>query len=259
MKTKLLAASLLLLIFSGACRKNNIGPDYATGRVSVRMTDAPTPYGFEEVNIDIRNVEVHIGGSTGGDWYRLQTHAGIYNVLQFCNGLDTLLADEDIPTGEIMAVRLDLGPNNSVRKSGTLYPLDIPAGGDGGLQFEIYEKIAPASPLHLVIDFDAGQSVIADGHGGYHLQPVIRAFTAAQTGNVHGGIDVPSMGVAFEFFDGVQHYTTYANPQTGQFLIRGLKPAVYTATVYTASGEIYLQNITVNANQTTEIGLVHVH
>jgi hypothetical protein len=258
MKTKLLAAFSLLLIFSGSCKKDG-GTAYASGRVIVRMTDAPTPYGFEEVNIDVRNVEIKIGGSTGGDWYRLQTRAGIYNVLQLCNGIDTLLADENVPTGEIMALRLDLGTNNSVRKSGTLYPLDIPPGEDGGLQFEIYEKIAPASPLNLVVDFDAGQSVVADGHGGYHLQPVIRAFTGTKTGNVHGAVDVPSMGVAFEFFDGVEHYTTYANPLTGQFLIRGLKPSVYTATVYTASGQVYIQNITVNANQTTEIGVVHVH
>lgn len=259
MKTKLLTAAFLsLLIFSGSCKKESIN-DYTSGRVAVRMTDAPAPYGYEEVNIDVRHVEIHIGGSTGGDWYKLHTTAGIYNVLEFCNGIDTLIADEQVPTGEITAVRLDLGTNNSIRKNGVLYPLGISPGKDDGLEFEIYENITPSSPLYLVVDFDAGRSVVADGHGGYHLKPVIRAFTGKNTGNVHGTADVPSLGIAFEFYNGTDYYTTYADPQTGQFLIRGLKPAIYIVKVYTASGEIIIPDVAVEANHTTEMGIVHVH
>ena len=175
MKTKLLAALLFLpLLFTTSCEKEDV-TQYQTGQVTMRMKNDTTTCVYEEVNIDVRSVEVRIGGSTGGDWYKLQTQAGIYNVLTLRNGIDALIANEKVPTGEIMAVRLNLGTNNSIRKNGTLYPIAIPAGEETGLQYEIYEMIGPTDlNLHLV--FNAGQSVVQDGQESFHLKPVIWVY-----------------------------------------------------------------------------------
>ncbi len=44
----------------------------------------------------------------------LGTNQGIYNLLEFVNGQDTLIVDEDIPSGYISQIRLVLGENNTV-------------------------------------------------------------------------------------------------------------------------------------------------
>jgi hypothetical protein len=176
MKTKLVAALFILpLLFIGSCKKDDL-TELKSGSVNVRMKNTAYPCAYEEVNVDVRCIEVHIGGSTGGDWYKLHTNAGIYNVLALCNGIDTLVAnDAAVPAGEITAVRLNLGSNNSIRKSGNLYPIAILPGDEARLQFEIYETIGSA-PMHLQLGFSAGESVIQDGQEAFHLAPVLHVY-----------------------------------------------------------------------------------
>jgi hypothetical protein len=259
MKTMKLFAALFIvpLLFTSSCKKEGGGSAIDTGRMTVRMMDGPSPYGYEEVNIDVQSVDVHIAGSTGGDWYRLHTRAGIYNVLTLVNGIDTLLADETVVTGQITSMRLNLGTNNSLRLNGTLYPLTIPSGEESGLKVEIHENIG-AEPLRLFIDFDAGQSIVNDGHGSYHLKPVIRAFTTMHTGTVTGGVSLPGPGIAVTLSNGTQLFTTYVEAQSGRFMLRGLTPGTYSATVYSANAETFFTNIVVSEHTTTDVGIWHI-
>jgi hypothetical protein len=174
MKTKLLAALFFLPLLFTACKKDEVA-DFQTGQVAIRLKNDTTFCAYEEVNIDVRNVQVRIGGSTGGDWYKLDTRAGVYNLLSLCNGIDTLIADEKVPTGEIMAIRLNLGTNNSVRKNGMLYPVAILTPEETGVQYEIYRMIG-STPAKLHIVFDAAQSIIQTGQESYHMNPVMWAY-----------------------------------------------------------------------------------
>ncbi|CAN5843515.1 hypothetical protein BH11BAC7_BH11BAC7_01460 [soil metagenome] len=173
MKTNLLAAMLILpLFFITSCKKENLNA-LRNGQVIVRLANDSVESALEEVNLDVRNVEVRIAGTTGGDWYKLHARTGIYNIIALSNGIDALLVNEKVPTGEIMAVRLNLGTNNSVRKSGVLYPVSIPEGDDAGLTYEFYKTI-DASTAEMQIIFNAAESVYQDGPQLYRLRPVIR-------------------------------------------------------------------------------------
>ena len=96
---------------------------------NVRMTDAPGPY--EEVNIDLQAVEI-----TGNDGQTvlLSTNAGIYNLLDFSNGLDTLIATSTLNDSDVEQIRLILGPNNTVVIDGVSYPLTTPSAEQSGLK-----------------------------------------------------------------------------------------------------------------------------
>lgn len=257
MKTKWLALLFIPLLFIGSCKKDKAINE--TGEMSVRMMDGPSPYGFQEVNIDVRSVEVHIANSFDDGWHTLNTTAGIYNILTLTNGLDTLLANAILPAGQVNSVRLNLGPNNSLRFNNVVYPLSVPSGEESGLKIVIDEHIASAAPLLLYLDFDAGQSIVLNGNGTYHLKPVIHAFTARNTGTVTGTVSLPGPGIALAFTNGTRTHITYADATSGHFMVRGLTAGVYSLTIFSANNaETVFTNITVNANQNTEMGILHI-
>lgn len=144
-----------------------------TSVLHLRLTDAPT--GFDEVNVDIREVRVKFSddSSSSAGWTTMTTNAGVYNLLGLQNGVDTLLASSPLPRDTIKEIRFVLGPNNSIKDNGIVYPLTIPSGSESGLKIKV-NKTLNASLETLLIDFDAALSVLKIGNGDYKLKPVLR-------------------------------------------------------------------------------------
>ena len=101
--------------FLQACKKDVItgGPENSTqngtGAIRINLTDAPAKY--LEVNVDIKQVRIHVSddsSSTDG-WIDLPTNAGIYNLLDLQNGIDTTIVDSTlIPAGKVSQIRFVL-------------------------------------------------------------------------------------------------------------------------------------------------------
>lgn len=175
MKTKILTALFVLpLLFIVSCEKSEL-KNLSTGLVSVRMMNDTSATTYEEVNIDVHSIQVHIAGSTGGDWYKLKTTSGVYNVLTLSNGTSALLVNEKVPTGAITGVRLNLGSNNSIRKNGVLYPVVILPQDIAALEAEIYGMIGSKS-FNMNLVFDGPGSIVQDGQESYHMKPVMRVY-----------------------------------------------------------------------------------
>src|ERR1700733_5317904 len=108
----LLTAAAGTGFFLFSCNKNN---STGSGHLQVMLTDGPAEY--DAVYIDVQKVEVNVssdsGTSTGWQTVNL-LRPGVYNLLAFSNGIDTLLAAADLPAGTLSQMRLVLGPNNSV-------------------------------------------------------------------------------------------------------------------------------------------------
>ncbi|MBL7802322.1 MAG: DUF4382 domain-containing protein [Saprospiraceae bacterium] len=139
-------------------------------RLNVRLTDGPGA--FQQVNVDIREVRVKMSGDSA-QWLILMTNAGVYNLLDFQNGLDTLLATGTLPGEVLKEVRFLLGENNSVMVDGVVFPLDTPSVQDSGLKIKV-DKHLNLDVNTLVLDFDAQQSILLTGAGQYKLKPVIK-------------------------------------------------------------------------------------
>ncbi|HQW92430.1 MAG TPA: DUF4382 domain-containing protein [Ferruginibacter sp.] len=138
----------------------------------VRLTDAPTA--FDEVNVDIREVKVKFSDdTTNAGWVTLTTFPGVYNLLDYQNGVDTLLATGAFPTQTIKEIRFVLGPNNTIKDAGIVYPLTIPSGSESGLKIKI-SRTLQATLETIIIDFDAALSVKKEGTGDYKLRPVLK-------------------------------------------------------------------------------------
>jgi hypothetical protein len=171
MKTTLLFA-LLTLTFMGifyACTKGSAETG-ATTTFKVNLTD--NPLAAQEVNIDLKEVRVNFKDGSE-EWSVLPTNSGIYNLLDFQNGLDTTIATGTITGNNIAEIRLVLGANNSIKMNDVVYPLTIPSGSENGLKIKLGKSLSKGMN-EVTIDFDAALSVHQTENGIYMLKPVLK-------------------------------------------------------------------------------------
>jgi hypothetical protein len=218
----------------------------------VRMTDAPGPY--SEVNIDLQAVEV-----TGNDGQTvlLSTNAGIYNLLDFSNGLDTLIATSSLNDSDVKQVRLILGPNNTIVLDGVTYPLSTPSAEQSGLKLLVNQTLVTDIQNEILIDFDANVSVIETGNGTYKLKPVVRTVVTAITGNISGSVSpVGTLAVVTATSTSNVVYSSSVDA-FGNFKIVGLPPGSYTFTITPAlpALPVTVLNVNVQVGATTSAGV----
>src|SRR6185369_10689592 len=115
-KTLSFLLTILAISFLSSCTKDKELSTASTTPFELRMTDAIAAY--DAVNIDVTAVEVK---TDGGATILLNVNPGVYNLLDYANGNDTLIAVGTIPTSTVSQVRLILGNNNSVVVNGTTY------------------------------------------------------------------------------------------------------------------------------------------
>lgn len=216
----LIILAIALTMFS--CQKDEKNSE-GTSRLSFRLIDAPGDY--EEVNIDVTGLEVIVNDSV----ISLQVNEGVYNLLDFVNGKDTILVDEQvIPSGRLSQVRLILGDNNTVVIDGQTFELKTPSAQQSGLKFNIHEDFTGGVAYEYIIDFDAARSIVQTGNGMFILKPVIKVFTEAVSGAISGTVHPvaarPGIYAISEVNDSV---SAFADTVTGKFMIRGLNEGFY--------------------------------
>lgn len=158
-------------------------------RLNIRLTDDPID--LEAVNIDLQRVRVK--GENGFEEIDLETNAGIYNLLDFQNGLDTLIATADLSMGRIKEVRLILGNNNSVISAGETYDLKIPSGSQSGIKIKTCLVLDDLPDFDLLLDFDAAASIHCTGNGKFIMHPVIRILSADARCGAEEGEDLDNL------------------------------------------------------------------
>lgn len=242
--------AVVLGITFNSCNKDSNSSSYP---YRVSMTDAPGPY--EKVNIDLKAVEV-IGSN--GQAVMLNTTAGIYNLLDYSNGLSKLIATSTLSDSRIEQIRLILGTNNTVVVSGVSYPLSTPSAEQSGLKLEVHQTLGANIQNEILIDFDANVSVIQNGDGTYKLKPVLRTVVTATSGNISGSITpVGTMATVTATSSTNVVYSSNVN-NLGQFKISGLSAGTYTVTVTPGSPMVPVSqlNIIVVAGTTTNLGII---
>lgn len=231
MKMRILPFVLLIasVVSLHSCKKdnnNNNNNADGTARVSMRLTDGPAEY--DHVYIDIQQVVVTMEGSSAVTVAPIRP--GIYDILDFANGVDTLLMEATVPVGKVSQIRLVLGNNNTVVIDGTSYPLGTPSAQESGLKLNLKETLVANGAYTFWLDFDAGKSIVQTGNGAYKLKPVIRAYSALTNGRIKGYV-MPLNAMATVYaINGID--TLSAIPDVnGFFMFSGLTEANYTILV----------------------------
>lgn len=253
-KLKIFLLALIIPFAFISCEEDNDDQAGET-QFNVHLTDALAAY--TAVNIDIQAVEVFYANGTST--IITATNPGVYNLLDFNNGLDTLITSSMIPAGDLTQVRLILGSNNTVEEGGAQYPLQTPSAQQSGLKLNFNATLQANTQYDLWLDFDAQQSIVQKGNGDYLLKPVIRAFTKATTGGIDGSTD-PVNAVTKVFVVTLSSDTVSTVPNsTGYFLLHGLDAGTYdvefnTTTMYQ---DTTITGVNVTAGNTTNIGTIN--
>jgi hypothetical protein len=233
------------------------------GAFEVKMHDAPASY--DEVNVFVTEVQVN---NTTGDqgWVTISEPNQSYNLLELTNGAFAVLADTELEVGTYRQIRLILSRDeNSVVIDGVEHGLFIPSGSQTGIKLNIDAVISEGIQYTLLLDFDVLRSVVRAGPpqtNNFLLKPVIRATNQALTGNIGGTISpAESKPVIYAINDSDTLSTTYANVETGEFLLVGLPAGAYTVSVE-ATEEGYvstsLSDVEVVVGQTTDLEVIEL-
>lgn len=253
-KSRLIFLTLMTgIIYLSSCSRNDENSSNAgTANLAVRLTD--TTANYDSVNIDIQGVEIKGGSGT----VSLNVNSGIYNLLDFTNGHDTLIASAGVPAGTVSQIRLILGPNNYVVVDGVRHDLSTPSAQQSGLKLNLHETLIDGMDYTLLLDFDASRSIVITGNGSYILKPVIKTVSMAVSGSIAGeatpAAALPVLATAFSSTDTLSSFTD----STGHFLIRGVPAGTYTLVLTPQPTYVNdtINNVSVTVGNITNVGII---
>jgi len=245
------------ILFLSSCSDNDTS---GTARLEVRLTDAPGEY--EEVNVDIQDVQVNTkdDGNDDSGWQSLSIRKGIYDLRKLTNGIDTLLGQADLPVGKISQVRLILGTNNTVKIGGQSLPLTTPSAQQSGLKVQVNQELKAGITYRILLDFDAALSIVARGNGEFNLKPVIRSITEALDGAIDGTVHPVAASSTVYAIIGTDTVSTSTNITTGAFLLRGLQSGTYRVVFAPNAGyqSKEITDVAVTNGNVTSVGVVEL-
>lgn len=249
---KLILSTILLgtAAMMTACKKDTPAESYP---YEMRMTDAPGK--FDAVYVDIRGVEV-----TGADGKNvtLNVNPGIYNLLNFSNGVDTLIASGVLEISRVEQIRLILGTDNSVVIDNVRYPLNTPSAEQSGLKLQVHQSLQAGVLYSVLLDFDAGKSIVETGKGTYSLKPVIRTIEKAFSGSINGIITPANTYTMVTAVSSTNvSFTTIAN-KDGYFLLSGIPTGTYKIIINPVAPfhEITINDVAVTIGVTSQLGSI---
>jgi hypothetical protein len=260
--------------------------DVGTGTVSVSLTDSTTDE-YLAVYVTIADVQICKNDTEDSpddcNWNPLETENDeplpnrTYNLLKLVNGVTEAIGSNDFSEDIYHQIRLIIGDtpeleNNLLGEShpfanylilndgsNTIRQLKIPSGFQTGIklvhQFEVFD----GETKELVLDFDAGRSVVKAGNSGkYILKPTIKVIEPEDKVEIDGMVPddsdpVGGASVSAQISDGlsatvVRSTTTYGgdtennldegeyiNLDEGEYILSLLSPnQIYNIVAYTA-------------------------
>jgi hypothetical protein len=275
------ALALLAAVAVTSCKKSE---DNSTvnDQVSVYLTDDPAFY--DNVFIDIRYVEVkvqeghknedhvgdkddddddhfddndkdsdndHLAKDQYGKWDTLAIRPGVYDILKFRNGLDTLFGKGTV-NGRVRKIRMTVGDKNSIVVSGVTSPLLL----DGSINNYLYIRThnrhhdnLGVNHIGFWIDFDIANSII-ERNSKYYLKPVLKPFCDGQFGKVSGKVFPADARAVVTVFNTSDKASAIAE-KSGEYKIRGIMPGTYSVTFKASNGykDSTVTNIKIEKNK----------
>jgi len=242
-----LVMALLILV---GCKK-----EQGTAQYKIFLTDAPGEY--EHVYVDIQGIRIH---TNNGGWITATNfNAGVYDLLEFSNGMDVLLSTVELPEGRVSQIRLILGENNSVVIDDVTHPLMTPSAQQSGLKLNVHHVLVAGGSYSIWLDFDAGQSVVETGSGGYILKPVIRVFTDLTNGKIKGIVTpMDALPTIYAIQNG-DTLSAIPNPD-GYFMFSGVSGMYDIHVVPSVAGysNVEIDGVQATYGQITDLGVIQI-
>lgn len=251
-----IVAMCICIMFSSCSEKGTKTTNQ--GGIKIYLADKPAAY--DEVNIVVSQVSVHIADQDSeSGWIVISDTIQTYDLLELSNGVMVLFANHTLDPAHYTQIRLKVTDGCSVVVDGTLYDLKIPSGEQSGIKINHQFEIQPDVTYELLLDFDAEKSIHQKGNGDYQMQPVIRAVAIATSGNISGIVDPDSI-LAYAVAGPDTIAQTHSDT-TGYFKLVGLPAGLYSVQIVpddTTYADTSISDVTVVAGQTDDLGLIQL-
>jgi len=254
---------------------NEVNDPNAPSTLRVVLTDAPGD--FEAVFIDIREIRVRMAEGSeadtaesdtadhdNGEWITISADTQRVDLLTLRNGNTLTIGETEIEPGHYDQMRLVLGNNNEVIVDGESHFLKTPSAQQSGLKLKIDAEIEAGTTYSLLVDFDAGRSIVQAGNKRspvgikYLLKPVLRAVNLQASGSISGTVEPND--VSTRVFTLVDEDTVSTTTDTeGTFQILGLTAGTYDLAFEPDSStfrDTTLTDVEVLSGENTDVGTV---
>ena len=223
------------------------------GTLSLSLSDAPNP-DYKAVYVTISEIQVHRTGTADGQWQTVMIPGATYNLLDLINGETADLGVASLPTGTYTQMRLILAdtPDSDTNILGQAHPyanylitsadeaieLKVPSGFNTGIKLVHTFEIESGRTVGLVLDFDAGRSVVKAGNSGkWLLKPTIKVIDTLNLAILTGTVTdqsqnaLPGIMVSAQVYNAdTDEVTTVGSTVTdseGEYFMY-LEPGTYT-------------------------------
>ena len=250
---------LLLFLYTGCSEDNSTNSPAGQGQLKISMVDSPAQY--DEVNIVVSRVEVHMADSSEGSWMVVNPVPHTYDLLELANGASVVLGDTFLTAGHYTQIRLILGDGSNVVVNGISYPLTIPSGMQTGVKLNHEFDIEPGNLYELMLDFNADASIHVTGNGRYMMSPVIRVMPVVTSGRISGQVIPTDADATVWTLAGADTVTTFPDSE-GFFSLMALPEGTYDVHVdpnNIAYSDTVVTNVDVSAGNITDIGVIDLN
>lgn len=220
MKARLFVLLILLFGLMYGCNEsiNGNDPETKSGKVTLRLTDAPFPGEMvEQVNVTIDMVRLKIAGDEeaeesdsevtddGSEFITLEVEK-TFNLLELGNGETAIMGDLEIPAGEYKEIRLHVvDAKIKLINVEEEMEIKIPGGSSSGLKIKIQPTLVinEGEEYDVLLDFDVSRSFLVKGNPkkgeikGFMFKPVIRATNMSMAGSLSGTVKEDVEGDVF--------------------------------------------------------------
>lgn len=247
---------LCIFIILSGCSKST----KTTSESKIKIYLADTPTDFDAVNIVVSQVSVHMSDQDSiSGWTVICDTTQTYDLLELRNGAMALFANHQLDPGHYTQIRLKISDGSHVIVDSNQHDLEIPSGYQSGIKVNHQFQIQKKQTYELLLDFDAGKSIIKKGNGQYQLEPVIRAIALSASGSISGIVN-PKSVEAFVFTnpDPVAH--THSDT-SGYFKLIGLWQDSYSVKIVADDptyADTTFSDVAVVAGQTTDLGTIQL-
>ncbi len=240
---------LIILSLLLSCEEQAIIPELSTGRILIRLTDAPFPHNkVAEANVVISKLSLVLSESENtisespGE-YVIMDQAVETNLLELTNGITITLANSEVPEGYYQGIKLSLDRAGIVLRDETVFDLNIgnwsKPSADIVLPFKFHVKAGLTTDL--LLDFDVARSFVARtnkdanmGIAGFLFNPYINVSDNAVSGSLTGIVTANFNnkisrlpGAQILIYSGSSIYTTTFTDVSGMYTVLGLQPGTY--------------------------------
>jgi len=270
--TRFFAASFILsIVFSACAKENDIGNQQRGQQNFTSYFGSNSDTAYNKVLIDIDSVEVlvdtcgntnHSNSDSCHVWKSLHAIPGMYNLLTIGSNIDTLLVSANIPAAEIYAIKISVGPNDSLIKDSVHYPLQL--HDSSSIVIPVYSvkrnNINKNVQLSTPVNFNVTGSSVQLRNNAFVLYPYITAFTVNTAASISGNIYPLNAYPVITVFNSTD--TAYAEPdRDGNFIVSNLTPGTYSLLINVTNGYVdsTISGINLTASENDWLGNITLH